>query len=317
MRNAIMKHLLGKDVIFAGFVEMGSHMSRMLEFLQPNLVVLELTLDSKKAFASIETIMAKYPIPIVVISSDRSNEVAVEAISRGALEVMTLADVLSKPPGQFLHRLKLIGAVKVIRHRQRTTSSRESERKPAYGMVAIAASTGGPKAVLRILKALPSPFPVPIVIVQHIGLGFVEGMATWLRDVTGLDVSVAKPGDCPKDGGLYLAPDHAHLAIGEGGFELHRYNDKDIYRPSCDRLLESVAKMHGPASIGVVLTGMGDDGALGLAAVKSVGGLTIAQDEATSVVFGMPRRAIEIQAAQFVLPIDDIAEKLSSALGVP
>ncbi len=310
LRSAIMKKLRGTDIEFAGFVDMGSHMTRLLEYLQPTLIILELSADSEEPLNAIESIMANTPVPILAISCDQPTVTAIEAISRGALEVMALDDIDRQEQSDFERRLRLISAVKVIRHRSRSNTA-ETQAKQ-YQMVAIAASTGGPKAILQILNQLSNPYPIPIVVVQHIGTGFIKGMSDWLNDVTSFKVSVAEAGVQPQSGNIYLAPDHAHLELQEGKFSLRSFSHTDIYRPSCDFFLTSVAKSLGAETIGIVLTGMGDDGARGLTAVKAAGGLTIAQDEASSVVFGMPRRAIESNAARWILPLDEIAAKLLS-----
>ena len=177
-------------------------------------------------------------------------------------------------------------------------------------IVSIVASTGGPGALGEIVSLLPADFPVPIVVVQHITPDFLPSMIKWLDMVSLLNVSVAKDGDVPQLGNVYLAPGNAHLSLDRRhSFRLEE-GIQARYTPSGDILLKSVAQHFGANAVGVVLTGMGDDGAEGLQAMRQAGAYTVAQDEATSAVFGMPRAAIDAGGAQQVLPLADIPATL-------
>ena len=178
-------------------------------------------------------------------------------------------------------------------------------------MIGIGASTGGPPVLQTILAALPKDFPVPLLIVQHIAPGFVAGLVEWLNQTTGLKVHVAAYGVQPLPGHVYLAPDDFHMGIRAGGeIALSREQPENGLRPAVAHLFRSLADVCGPRAVGVLLTGMGKDGALELKKLKDCGAFTIAQDRETSVVHGMPGEAISLGAAVRVLPADKIAAAL-------
>ncbi|NEO94838.1 MAG: chemotaxis-specific protein-glutamate methyltransferase CheB, partial [Moorea sp. SIO3G5] len=178
-------------------------------------------------------------------------------------------------------------------------------------VVVIGASTGGPQALNEIFTQLPSNFPLPVICVQHISLGFLEGFIDWLASNCPLPVQIAQPGDMPKPGRIYFPPEQQHLELdARGRFICSDSEPLEGHRPSVTVTFKSVAKFYGKATVGILLTGMGRDGATGMQAIAQVGGLTIAQDETTSLVFGMPKEAIALGAAKEVLPIDAIAPRL-------
>jgi two-component system chemotaxis response regulator CheB len=182
---------------------------------------------------------------------------------------------------------------------------------PPMQVVAIGVSTGGPPALQAILMGLPPTFPAPVVIVQHISSGFVAGLARWLGDMTPLSVKVAEQGELLQPGTAYLAPDDFHLHLKPSGLVwLDPSPPIGSHRPSVTELFCSVAKSYGRQAVGVLLTGMGRDGAGGLKAMRQAGAYTIAQDEATSVIYGMPKAAIELDAVEEVLPLEHIAPRL-------
>lgn len=182
-------------------------------------------------------------------------------------------------------------------------------------VVAIGASTGGPQALHMILKQIPVHFPIPILCVQHISEGFLQGLVSWLATECSLRMVVAQPGDIPKPGVVYFAPEQHHLQLDSQG-RLLMSNTPPVsgHRPSVTVLFQSVAAYYRRSAVGILLTGMGRDGAEGLQAIAHMGGLTIAQDEQTCVVFGMPKEAIVLGAAQLVLPISEIAPALVSQI---
>jgi len=184
-------------------------------------------------------------------------------------------------------------------------------------LVAIVASIGGPSALARVLSELPETFPAPIVVVQHLMTGFGDSLAGWLNQVSNLEVTLARGELEIAPGRVLLAPEDHHLTVNRlGGVALDSSARVDGHRPSATRLLQSVAKAYGRNAIGVVLTGMGDDGAAGLLELREAGGLTIAQDESSSVVFGMPRAALETGAASCCLTLGDLAAGLCHVVGI-
>jgi two-component system chemotaxis response regulator CheB len=178
-------------------------------------------------------------------------------------------------------------------------------------IIAIGSSTGGPAALHKILGALPKNLPVPIVIVQHISFGFVEGLASWLNDASPLKIKVGRPGEKIAPGQVYIAPDDRHMLVDSFG-HIAQSPAAPVggHRPSVTPLFESAARSFGRAAIGVILTGMGADGAAGMKTLRDAGALTLAQDEASCVVFGMPKEAIALGAVQRIVPLDYIARIL-------
>jgi two-component system chemotaxis response regulator CheB len=284
--------------------------------------------------AATEYIMAYCPTPILVVSSSfNRGELfkTYEALAAGAL------DVLEKPQGnetdtawehQLAATLRLISRIKVITHpkgrlTQRShglplpvpaaTSSLAPFRKER-ALVAIGASTGGPGAMVDILRALPKDFSLPVLLVIHLSPLFGDGFAEWLNGVSPFKVEFARHGEpLPAPGAcrVVLAPPDQHLAVREGRLVLTRDPERHSCRPSVDTLFESVAREIGPGAIAVLLTGMGRDGAAGLLTIRQAGGATLAQDEGSSVVFGMPREAIRLGAAEQVVRLDQIAPTLA------
>jgi len=181
-------------------------------------------------------------------------------------------------------------------------------------ILVIGASTGGPQAVRTVLEGLPSPIPAPVLIVQHISHGFADGFVRWLRDTTYRSVEIARHGASLVDDRIYVAPSGLHLVCHRGYVELVDGEKRQFQRPSADILFESAAERYGTDVVAVLLTGMGRDGAEGCLAVREQGGYTLVQDEATSVVYGMPRAAAELGAAREILPLDEIGKRAGAIL---
>lgn len=283
---------------------------------QPDLVLVDL--QGPGAFAAIEAVMAERPTPILVLRSRAMKELdPFEALALGALDV---AERPSTPSPDFwkelARRLPLLAQIRVVQHikgkkKKRGSTPDPAATEPQFPLVAIAASLGGPKALSQLLRMIPHEFPAPICICQHISDGFTIGLSQWLGAATTLKVVEAKDGLLLEPGSVYIAPSKAHLLVDRGGrIRLDDGPPLMGFKPSCNALLRSAAEAFGSRAIGVVLTGMGKDGAQGLMEIRSRGGKTIAQDEASCVVFGMPREAVMIGAAQQVLPLEEIAPAL-------
>ncbi len=293
----------------------GNEAAAQAERLKPDVITMDLNMPDADGFSGIARIMAETPTPILVLTANPEEAVGFRALSLGAL------DILEKPQattdldeyGQLLRsRLRLLAGVKVIRHLRGLRERRLAPPRPAArpDLVVIGASLGGPRALATLLRGLPAQFPVPIAVVQHIADGFTEGLASWLATESRLDVREAEDGSPLRPGRVLLAPTGRHLLVIEGVARLSDAPPVDTFKPSVTPLFVSAARAYGARACGVLLTGMGRDGAEGLRAIKDAGGLTIAQDEATSAVFGMPRAAIELGAVDRVLPIDDIPRAL-------
>jgi len=272
--------------------------------LAPDLVTMDIELPGMSGLEAVEEIMSARPTPILILSSHvgTSNNVAAAALASGALDAIGKEGIPLMNPDDtaafaFRRRVKLLGAARVIRHpRARLNGAAGNVTPPAPrgSVIGICASTGGPHALATLLAGIPAGFPIPILVVQHIAAGFSEGLARWLNAT------------------VPLAPDGADLVLGpDGVLTLDRTTPPALHRPSADALLRSIAQHAESAGVAVVLTGMGRDGADGLAAVREAGGLTIAQDEETSAVFGMPCEAAK-RGAAMILPIGKIADALTT-----
>jgi two-component system chemotaxis response regulator CheB len=293
----------------------GNEAASLARSLKPDVITMDLNMPDADGFSGIARIMAETPTPILVLTANREEAVGFRALSLGAL------DILEKPHattdldeyGRLLRsRLRLLAGVKVIRHvrglRERAAApSRSSARAD---LVVIGASLGGPRALAALLRGLPFSFAAPIAVVQHIADGFTEGLASWLASESNLQVREARDRDPLTPGRVLVAPSGRHLLVADGMARLSNAPAVDTFKPSVTPLFASAARAYGSRVCGVILTGMGRDGAEGLKAIKDAGGPTLAQDEATSVVFGMPRAAIEIGAVDRVLPLDEVARAL-------
>lgn len=278
----------------------------------PDVVLVDLT--GIEALEAIDDIMVGRPVPVLALHPGAlSGQDAFQAMALGALDV---AERPALPGADFwahiARKLVLLAQVKAVRQtRSATRAPREEPAPPPFPLVAIAASLGGPKAVAQVLRKIPRDFPAPIAYCQHISEGFTEGLAHWLTMETALGVTEAEHGMVMVPGTVYIAPSGSHLLVRpEGRLELDSGPALRGFRPSCDMLLTSAAEAFGASCVGVILTGMGRDGARGMKEIRERGGRTIAQDEGTSAVWGMPREAVLLGAAQEVLPLERIGPTL-------
>jgi len=299
--------------------------------LRPDLVTMDLHMPNMDGFTAIKEIMVTAPTPIVVCTgSTLAGEVAtaMNALRAGALAV------LRKPPApgspgfdeaaqKLIATVTAMAQVKVVRHWRSTSRPTPAEFAPPPSapterprLVAVATSTGGPPALQTLLSGLPADFEAPILVVQHITKGFTAGLATWLNTVCNLQVKVAEHGDRLAPHTVYVAPDDRHLGVAnQTVVALSSAPPVGGFRPAGTFLFESVARVFGSAALALILTGMGDDGVAGLRAVRQAGGRIIAQDEETSVVYGMPGAAVAAGLADQVLPLDRIAGRVAQLVG--
>ncbi|MGB1285977.1 MAG: chemotaxis-specific protein-glutamate methyltransferase CheB [Aggregatilineales bacterium] len=342
-----LRHLIteapGMKVI--GEANDGEEAVRMVQRLQPDVVSMDINMPVLDGLEATRQIMNFCPTPVVVVSGllDIDIHLSMNALQAGALAVV------GKPPDkrspefparlqQLLTTLKAMSRVHVIARRdfqhideelyethgtRPTWGSRPSRpsrpiRRTRPEVIAIGASTGGPGALHRILSTLPDNLAVPIVIVQHMPDDFITGMARWLNNNTNLSVSVARDGRILRPGMVAIAPGDMHLEVSRYGTEILLKLDKNPgtsrYQPSVDVLFDSIAKQCGSAAVGVLLTGMGDDGARGLLAMRRAGAYTLVQDEASCTVFGMPHAAIEMGAAEKVKALSNLPAELLKLL---
>lgn len=302
----------------------GREAVEMVGTLKPSIVTMDVHMPKMGGIAATEEIMAYNPTPILIVSTsvnEQGTSSAFDALKAGAL------DVLKKPEPQIwsdlavigdelIRKVKLLHKVRVITHlrgrksRPAGTAAAPAKRKVHYRVVSIGSSTGGPLALFRILSKLPADFPVGMVVAQHIADGFIGGLVEWLDAACRLTVREASEGDEVLKGQVLVAPTGRHMCIEAGRVMLLEPRPTDIYKPSVDMLFSSIAKCYGREAVGVILTGIGTDGAGGMRLLSEAGAMTIAQDEKTCTVFGMPKAAIELQAADAILSIDLIADEL-------
>ena len=291
-----------------------------LPLLKPDLVTMDIELPGISGLEAVEQIMSVRPTPILVLSSHiaAANDTAAAALAAGALEAMGMSDLpLTAPESSaaaaFRRRVTVLSRARVIRHPRARLPARGARQAPRAAppgaVIGICASTGGPQALLAVLSGIPANFRVPILVVQHITPGFTAGLAHWLNGAVPLPVRLAEDGSALAPG-VTIAPDGAHLVLRGRKLQLDRSSPAGLHRPSADVLLNSIAASAGSAGVAVVLTGMGRDGAAGLGAVQKAGGLTIAQDEESSAVFGMPKEAAR-HGAELVLPLASIAATIA------
>lgn len=302
----------------------GLEVVEMVELLRPNLVTMDIHMPRLDGLGAIEKIMAFTPTPILVVSSSVHGEGmgrAFDAMELGALEVIKKPEPrdwadLDRIGRDVIRKVKLLSSVRVITHirgkKARTPGEmlREEPLTGSRNLVAIGSSTGGPSALLDILARLPADFPVPIVIAQHIADGFVPGLVSWLNSACKISVEAAVDGAKAKPGVAYFASTGANMVMDGSVTRFQPPSFGQLYIPSADTLFDSVARSHGKRAVGVLLTGMGADGAEGLKLLRNTGASTIAQDEATCTVFGMPKAAIEIGAAERILPLGVISDAI-------
>jgi len=307
------------DITVAGVCATAEEAMAALPRLLPQLVTMDIELPGMDGLAAVEQIMNAMPVPILVLSghvAGASGTKTAAALAVGALDAVAKSDLDLRDPGAvagaaFRRRIKMLSRATVIRHL--AARAERGDRPVAHGrrasVIGMCASTGGPHVLAGLLGALPADYQVPILIAQHIGAGFAAGLASWLDQIVPMPVALAADG-VPAGSGAWVAPDRAHLRLTNAGLlSVDTRTVAGAYRPSADALLESIAATARSAGVAVVLTGMGADGAAGAAAVRARGGLVLAQDEASSAVFGMPRAAIE-RGAELVLAPGEIASFL-------
>jgi two-component system, chemotaxis family, protein-glutamate methylesterase/glutaminase len=307
--------------------------------LQPDVVSMDMMLPLMSGLGATEYIMAHRPTPILIVSaSTNRGEIfkTYEALAAGAVDVLE-KPTGNEPPGEwerkYIATVKLVARIRAVTHpRGRLGLLGHARPVPTggppstdqngrqYQVVAIGASTGGPGAVLEILRALPRDFRLPLLLVLHINEPFAAAFAEWLDGQTGIRVSYAVEGQLvsANAGRVTMGPPDFHLTVRGGRVRLTTEPERHSCRPSVDALFESLAVDYGNAAAAYLLTGMGRDGAAGLLEMRQVGALTVAQDEATSVVYGMPREAVLLGAAERVLGLPEIGPSIASlALGAP
>ncbi len=308
----------------------GEEAVRLTARLRPDVITMDIRMPRLDGLGAIGQIMSTTPTPIVVVAAsvyESDLNIAFTAIEAGALTVVEkprgiTTEAYEATRDQLVMAIRLMSDVQVVTIRpawrrpesvsiQPVDVKDTSGATPTANLIAIAASTGGPGVLRGIFHALPGDFAIPIVAVQHITSGFAKGFARWLNGETALEIKLAKDGEQVKPGRVLIAPDDTHLTIAPDGIvRLDHSEPVKGQRPSATRLFESAASTCGASTVGIVLTGMGEDGADGLESLHRAGGHIIAQDEESCVVFGMPKAAIERQIVNRIMSPDKIVSVL-------
>lgn len=332
-----LAHLLSSDpeIQIVDIAGSGPEAIELVRKKRPDVITMDIHMPGMDGYEATRTIMETVPTPIVIVTGSlQANEVAnsFRLFEAGALTAVV------RPPGMedpgfiasrkgLIQTVKLMSEVKVVKRFPKQAKGRirlPRLTQPSYPeikdiqLIAIGASTGGPVVLKTILSNLPKELPVPVLIIQHIAKGFVNGFMNWLTESSGIPLSIANDGESLKPGNGYIAPDELQMGILPGPkIILRKLPPENGLCPSVDFLFRSVAEVIGSNAIGVLLTGMGKDGAKELKTMKDKGAVTIVQDEASCTVFGMPGEAVRIGAAFHILPPGKIAEMLTMLVTNP
>lgn len=324
----LLVHIIASDPRLVVAAAVGSAEEALQEIgrIRPDVISMDIRLPGMDGLEATRRIMSEHPTPIVVIADsieDSSLKISMNALRAGALTVVEKPVGLSSDgyaaiASTICTQLYIMSQVPVVRQRSitpwRDTSA--PRREPEWSMMrpslmGIAASTGGPPALAKVLGALPADFPLPILLVQHMGAPFMEGFASWLNGLTSLDVRLAQDQEIPVAGRVYVAPGDRHLLLSPAGtLKLSAEPPLGNQRPSATMLFQSMARSLGRRGLGVILTGMGEDGAQGLVELRQAGGYAVAEDESTAVVYGMPAAAARMGGVNVSLPLDMIPPRV-------
>jgi two-component system, chemotaxis family, protein-glutamate methylesterase/glutaminase len=321
MIRAILER--GGDLQVVAEARNGAEAVSLVEAHRPDLVIMDVHMPVADGLEATKEIMMRAPTPILIVSaaSRRDVDLSLSATQAGALMALPKPEHPGSPrfeaaAAELLDMARAMAHVKVVR---RWSSSRTEPRVPppaeragdAAELVAVAASTGGPAALRRILIDLPQTLPAPVLVVQHIARDFSAGFAEWLGGSCPLPVKLAHAGETLRPGVVYVAPDDSHLGVTrDRRVRLDGSPPIGGFRPSATYLFESAARVYGDRLLAVVLTGMGSDGAAGLEAARAAGAYVLAQDEATSVVFGMAQEAVGRGAVDALVPLEEMASRI-------
>jgi len=339
MRKALTSILQeDPEIKVIGTARDGVEAIQMIQDLKPDIVTMDVEMPRKDGITALREIMQKCPVPVIMVSSltTEGAKVTLEALEVGAVDFIpkNLAELsvnIVKIKGMLIEKIKTIGKRGIIKRRPIAKPAETKIETPKVeipkvrvtterkvGIVSIGTSTGGPKALQEIIPKLPKDFPVPIVIAQHMPPNFTKPFAERLDQLSQLSVKEAEEGETIKPGIVYIAPGRGHMRLKRRGIEtlVNISEDKEefIYRPSVDALMLSVADCFPGRSLGVILTGMGNDGAKGCKKIKENGGRIFAQNEESCVVYGMPRAVIEAGIADKVVSLEEMAGEIINAV---
>lgn len=337
MRSAIANMLSGDpEITIVGKAKDGIEAIEMNEKLNPDIITMDVEMPRMDGLTALKHIMEKKPVPVIMVSSltVEGAKVTLDALDLGAVDFIPknlseLSVNIIKIKEILIDKIKNIARKGIVKRKilpkQETKTVEVPHIMPRatgerrISIVAIGTSTGGPKALQEILPKLPKDFPVPIVIAQHMPPNFTGPFAQRLNELSRIQVKEAQNGEVIQNGVAYIAPGIGHMRLKrQKGIEtvVNISTDKEefIYRPSVDALMISVSELYPGRALGVILTGMGNDGCMGLMALKKTGGRVFAQNEDTCVVYGMPKAVVDAGIADKILPIEEIAGEIMNSV---
>jgi two-component system chemotaxis response regulator CheB len=334
VRKALQRVLQNESgILIVGLASSGEEMINNIHIWRPDVITLDLSMPGMGGLLTLEKIMERRPVPVIILSTHSSKDapLTIEALHRGAVDFIDKQqyslvdfDALRKV---LVEKIYQVAGTKILKAGHLSPDVETEIQKirktivnaqHSFDAVVIGASTGGPPAIQQILEDLGASLTVPVAIVQHMPVGFTSSFARRLKDHLPFNVQEAADAELFQVGTVYIGPTGSHLRLKKLGNKvctvLSRYPENLQHRPSADILFQSAAQTYGGRALGVILTGMGNDGAQGMVELSQVGAYTIAQDESSCVVYGMPRVAVELGAVKEILHIEKIGKKISELL---
>ena len=322
----IVTDILGQDpdIRVVGTANNGKNAIQMNQELDPDVITMDIEMPVLDGLAALGHIMATKPKPVVMLSvlTQHGAEATFRALEIGAVDFIPkpsslLSASVDEIGGQLIKKIKAAAAIRIVKKTAAEPAARMQKiesRAVSDKIVSIGTSTGGPSALITIFKSIPENFPSPVLVVQHMPEGFTTAFSKRLDESSTLKVKEAEDGDDVLPGHGYVAPGHSHMEIVKkaAGYKIRIFQADKVsgHMPSIDVLFKSMAENVGSNSVGVIMTGMGRDGAEGLKNIRQIGGYTLAQDEDTSVVYGMNRVAVELGAVNEIVPLGDIMPRI-------